>query len=213
MADEPVAGEMLLGLNPYRSRGDDLIEIARVIASQISSAVANVTARERERRLADQIWTSSRDLIVVVDSNGTFRSVNPAWTRILGHAVEEVIGHPFSDFMHPDDIASSQDALATVLRDRQLNDYANRFRTSNGDYRRIEWHTNTQDGLAYAYGRDVTERQRAELALSQSQEQFRHLVQGVTDYAIYMLDLEGHVSSWNEGARRIKLYEPEEIIG
>lgn len=213
LADQPSAGELLLGLNPYRSRDDDLIEIARVIASQISSAVANVTARERERRLADQIWKSSRDLIVVVDGKGVFRSVNPAWTRILGHAVEDVVGRPFSDFMHPDDVAPSHDALEAALGDQQLNDYANRFRTSDGDYRRIEWHTNTEGGLVYAYGRDVTERQRAEVALNESQEQFRHLVQGVTDYAIYMLDLEGHVSSWNEGARRIKQYEPEEIIG
>ncbi|MBO9624570.1 MAG: PAS domain S-box protein [Sphingomonas sp.] len=60
---------------------------------------------------------------------------------------------------------------------------------------------------------NVTERRLAEQALSESEKQFRHLVQGVTDYAIYMIDLEGHVSSWNEGARRIKGYEPEEIIG
>ncbi|MGN6486498.1 MAG: PAS domain S-box protein [Devosia sp.] len=44
-------------------------------------------------------------------------------------------------------------------------------------------------------------------------EQFRRLVEGVTDYAIYMLDTEGHVSSWNTGAQRIKGYRPEEIIG
>src|SRR3990167_9415704 len=50
-------------------------------------------------------------------------------------------------------------------------------------------------------------------ALDRSQTQFRLLVQGVTDYAIYMLDGEGHVSSWNAGAERIKGYRPDEIIG
>ncbi|KQZ72996.1 hypothetical protein ASE06_11150 [Sphingopyxis sp. Root214] len=50
-------------------------------------------------------------------------------------------------------------------------------------------------------------------ALERSQTQFRLLVQGVTDYAIYMLDGEGHVSSWNAGAERIKGYRPDEIIG
>ena len=61
--------------------------------------------------------------------------------------------------------------------------------------------------------RDLTERRAAEAELRKSQEQFRLLVQGVTDYAIYLLDPEGNVASWNAGAERIKGYKPEEIIG
>jgi PAS domain S-box-containing protein len=61
--------------------------------------------------------------------------------------------------------------------------------------------------------RDLTERRAAEEALKQSQEQFRLLVQGVSDYAIYMLNPEGVVANWNLGARRIKGYSSEEIIG
>ena len=53
----------------------------------------------------------------------------------------------------------------------------------------------------------------ASTTLNRSEEQFRLLVQGVTDYAIYMLDPEGRVTSWNAGAQRIKGYAPDEIIG
>lgn len=61
--------------------------------------------------------------------------------------------------------------------------------------------------------RDLTDRKMAEETLKQSEQQFRLLVQGVTDYAIYMLSPEGRVSNWNQGAQRIKGYLPEEIIG
>ena len=61
--------------------------------------------------------------------------------------------------------------------------------------------------------RDLTERKKSAEALLQSEEQFRILVQSVTDYAIYMLDAQGNVVSWNAGAERIKGYAPQEIIG
>jgi PAS domain S-box-containing protein len=61
--------------------------------------------------------------------------------------------------------------------------------------------------------RDLTLRRAAQEELRRSEERFRLLVQSVTDYAIYMLDLDGHVTSWNAGAERFKGYRAEEIIG
>jgi PAS domain S-box-containing protein len=61
--------------------------------------------------------------------------------------------------------------------------------------------------------RDITEQKRAEEKLKRSEERFRLMVEGVRDYAIFMLDPNGHIESWNEGARRIKGYSQEEILG
>lgn len=211
--DDTPAGLLALSLNPHRSGDDEIFNIARLAAGQIGTAVASIATLGNERRRADRIWSVSRDLIVVVDEDGVFRSVSPSWTRILGHPVDDVVGRTFRDFMHPEDIGPSNAALARALGSEDLSNYENRFRALDGTYHRIEWHTTVEDDLVYAYGRDITERRLVERALTESEEQFRHLVQGVTDYAIYMLDLNGHVSSWNAGARRIKGYEPSEIIG
>ena len=59
----------------------------------------------------------------------------------------------------------------------------------------------------------MTEQRKAQQALLEAERRFRILVQGVTDYAIFMLDPEGRVTNWNAGAERIKGYPPDEIIG
>ncbi|MBO9601240.1 MAG: PAS domain-containing protein [Novosphingobium sp.] len=164
------AGTLLLALNPYIRDAGDLLDTARLLASQIGGALANCAALNSERRRADRMWSLARDLIVVVDADGVFRSVSPSWTRILGQPAEEIVGRAFAEFMHPDDIAASNRALAEALAEQNLSNYANRFRAADGTYHLIEWHTVVEDGLVYAYGRDVTERERVERELGNARE-------------------------------------------
>jgi PAS domain S-box-containing protein len=70
--------------------------------------------------------------------------------------------------------------------------------------------------LTDLYARQATElieRKRADEALRASEERFRHMVEGVTDYAIYMVDLDGRVITWNNGAEHMKGYSIQEILG
>ncbi len=171
--DHTPAGNLILGLNPYKPYDSEIADFAVLIAGQVSGALANIAALDAERRRADRIWAHGRDIMVVVDAEGVFRSVSPAWTRILGHEIEEIVGRPFADFIAPDDLFSSNQALSAALGEGDLTGYENRFRSKCGDYRWFSWHTSMEDGLVYAYGRDITAHRSDAEALAAAEDALR----------------------------------------
>ena len=158
--------------------------------------------------------------IYMLDAEGVVTSWNPGAQRIKGYTADEIIGQHFSRFYGDSDRANGLPARAL-----KIAAHAGKFEGEGWRIRKdgsqfwaqvVIDPIKAQDGQVIGYAkitRDLTERREAEAQLRRTQEQFRLLVQGVTDYAIYMLDREGHVVSWNVGAERIKGYRPDEIIG
>jgi len=158
--------------------------------------------------------------IYMLDPDGTITSWNPGAVRFKGYDESEIIGENFSRFYTEEDRKSGlpQRALQTAEREGKFEQEGWRVRKDGTRFWAYVVIDPIRDGAGGLIGfakitRDLTERKKAEAELRESQEQFRRLVQGVTDYAIYMLSPEGYVSSWNSGAQRIKGYAPEDIIG
>jgi PAS domain S-box-containing protein len=158
--------------------------------------------------------------IYVLDPDGIVSSWNPGAQRFKGYLANEIIGQHFSRFYTEEDQKAGlpEKALETARREGKFEREGWRVRKDGSRF----WALVVIDPIRSAAGdligyakitRDLTERKQAEQMLKLSEEQFRLLVQGVTDYAIYMLDPEGNVTNWNLGAQRIKGYRPEEIIG
>ena len=158
--------------------------------------------------------------IYMLDRNGIVASWNAGAARFKGYTPTEIIGQHFSRFYTQEDrdIGLPARALETAAREGRFENEGWRVRKDGS----LFWASvvidpiRDKDGALVGFSkvtRDLTERHKAEEALRRTEEQFRILIQGVTDYAIYMLDWEGRVTSWNAGAERIKGYAPAEIIG
>jgi PAS domain S-box-containing protein len=182
-------------------------EKLRVLTERLETEVEH---RTRER---DRIWEVSEDLLGVGNFDGYFLSVNPAWTNLLGWSEDEIKSMHVSELRHPDDGPTAIAARARLAQGVPTVRVENRLRHRDGSWRWIAWTMTAANGLIYVSGRHISSEKQSAAALRESDRQFRSLVAGVTDYALYMLDPTGIVSSWNAGAERIKGYAAEEIIG
>jgi len=157
--------------------------------------------------------------IYMLDPNGIVTNWNAGAQRIKGYAPDEIIGQNFSIFYTPEEKAAGRpaEALATALREGKYEAEGWRVRKDGTRFfASVVIDPLYEEGVLAGFAkitRDITERETARNALLDSERNFRLLVSGVTDYALYMLDPEGLVSSWNAGAVRIKGYTPTEIIG
>jgi PAS domain S-box-containing protein len=171
---------------------------------------------DRYRLLVDAITDYA---IYMLDPDGIVTNWNAGAERVKGYKADEIVGQHFSRFYTLEDLNDGLPAraLATARTEGKFEQEGWRIR-KNGErfWAHVVIDPIWKDGELVGFAkitRDLTERQAAADALRQSEEQFRLLVQSVTDYAIYRLDPEGHVASWNAGAERIKGYAPAEIIG
>ncbi|MDI2142284.1 MULTISPECIES: PAS domain-containing sensor histidine kinase [unclassified Pseudomonas] len=158
--------------------------------------------------------------IYMIDPAGIITSWNSGAKRFKGYEEAEILGEHFSRFYTDEDraVGMPQRALDTAIREGRFEGEGWRVRKDSTHF----WcHVvidpiYSPDGQLLGFAkitRDLTDRKMAEETLKQSEQQFRLLVQGVTDYAIYMLSPEGRVTNWNPGAQRIKGYAPNEVIG
>lgn len=104
----------------------------------------------------DPIWRNSLDIIVVTNADGVFQAVSPAWTRILGHEIVEVVGRSFRDFLFADDIEATSLALGSAAIGIDVNGFENRYRHKDGSARVLAWRTSAEGGMIYGFARDVT---------------------------------------------------------
>lgn len=158
--------------------------------------------------------------IFFLDENGIIRSWNDGAQRIKGYKSTEIVGQHFSKFYTMPDLLKKHPEyeLRTALESSRYEDEGVRVRKDGSEFLANVVITPLYDDSGKHIGfskviRDLTERKRSEERLRESERRARMMFEGVKDYAMIMLDANGFVTSWNEGARRIKGYEAFEILG
>ncbi|MEG3125760.1 PAS domain S-box protein [Sphingomonas sp. GB1N7] len=141
------------------------IELERRVAERAAELVVAQVERDR-------LWEASPDLMLVIDFDGVFRRVNPAWTKVLGYAPEELIGHHVNDFVSPDDQAATVDAYE-LAADGYSPKIENRYRHRDGSVRWISWTAAPAGDMTYATGRDITVEKERQADLEAAQEALR----------------------------------------
>ena len=149
--------------NPYELQGT-MIDI-----SEMKMAVSEIEA----------IFEMSLDMICIADINtATFTKINPSFSRILGYTEEELLGRPFLDFIHPDDVQKTVDVIEQELKKgSKVLSFENRYRRKDGEYLTFEWnsHPAPELGITYAIAHDITERKKMEEELIASEVRFHSI--------------------------------------
>ncbi|WP_137291732.1 PAS domain S-box protein [Natronorubrum halophilum] len=198
----------------------------------------DISDQKRRQRILESTQASYESITSVVDEAdvGVFIIGEASDIKWIDTSVEEYLGLERDAVIGRDKrrvieenvmgkVADPESFAETVLATYEDNSYVERFEcrvtadeSEGREERWLEHRSKPIESGRYAGGRvelyyDITERKRSEGALKESEERFRSLVDAVEEYAIFRLDADGHVASWNEGARQIKGYDREEILG
>ena len=156
----------------------------------------------------DTFFNIITDLLCIAGTDGYFKRLNPAWEVKLGLSREETLSRPFFDFIHPDDIRKTREAVAILSEQQEVAHFINRYRRKDGVYCWLEWRATPAGDVIYAAARDITER----MLIEEKSRMLASIVES-TDDAIIGLTPDGIVTGWNRGAEIIYGYSVSEMIG
>ena len=153
------------------------------------------------------------ELLCLVDAQGRFVRVNPAWTATLGMDCRQMVGRQFIEWVHPDDIAASQEAFAELLRGRRIEGFENRYRHASGDWRWLAWQAVCgDDKQIYASARDVTGQHTLQRKLGDETNYLEAILAAMPD-ALFIKDAEGRYTHVNKAFCEHAGMPRDEIIG
>ena len=155
----PKLGRRKMSVRRYPVYSDDRQEVIRVAV-----AIRDITHRTQAVQDKLQIFNLSVNLVALGGFDGYFKEINPAWTNTLGWSEEELLSRPWTDFLHPDDMAAVNVCRKELSAGKGIVRLESRYRTKKGDYRWLSWKArpDLDRNVIYCVAQDVTDLKEAE---------------------------------------------------
>jgi PAS domain S-box-containing protein len=160
-----------------RELNAEQLEMLRALARQVVSRleerrkvaalVRTMSERDQAQEELDRFFDLSVEMLCVADFDYHFTRVNPAWTRTLGYASEELLQKPYLEFVHAEDRVSTIRTASSLVSGSEVLAFENRYRCRDGSYKWLSWTATASlaEKRIYAAARDITDQKRAEEAL------------------------------------------------
>ncbi len=173
---------------------------------KLQGTFQDISDRKRAETDFESIFEMSLALICIADLETTeFIRVNPAFERTLGYRDADLVGKPFLQFIHPDDVEPTRRVIEEHLRKgERVISFENRYRHRDGSYRTLMWtsHPNVDSGITYAVAFDVTDRRNVELSLRENELDLKR-AQSIARVGSWRFDLTTGMVKASEQSRRI----------
>ncbi len=183
----------------------------------LSNEIRNHLRQEAQQALSDKTeeldtyFNSALDLFCIADTDGYFHKLNPAWRDVLGYELADLEGKQFLEFVHPDDVAETTEVIETLVTQKSVVGFTNRYRHKDGSWVWLEWRSQPRGKMLFAAARDITERKRSEDALRDSHETLRSILDTTLD-GFWRVDTAGKLLDVNPAYCQHSGYAREELL-
>jgi len=177
------------------------------------SAAPGILTPDHGREDFEQLFALSSDLLSIVDFQGRFLRVNPAWTVSLGLSAEEFFHRPYLELIHPDDVAGTLAAADRLRRGQTVCGFENRYRGVDNQYRWLSWssYPNLFAKTIFSVARDVTDRRNQEAALQLSEKRFSDAFEHAP-HGMAIISLSGKFLKVNKALCQLLEYGEDELL-
>jgi PAS domain S-box-containing protein len=175
-----------------------LISVVSPGKDKFATLFFDVTELRKLRDERSRLFDLSLDMISIAGSDGYYKQLNPAWSKVTGWPIQTLLSKPWIEFVHPADRQATIDAKVVLDAGKELAAFENRFQCADGTFKTLSWSACPvpEDGLYYSLARDITEykRNQEELAKGQRLESLGILAAGIAhDFNNLLVGLFGYI--------------------
>jgi len=195
---QELVGILVVGLNKklyHHAIEGELFE-------QISIYLGEEIKRKRLEIELDQVFKFAPDIICTAGTNGYFKKINPAASRILGYSEEELLSRPILDFVHPDDREITVNAFKSFNLDQRIKNFKNRYISKSGKTVWLKWNTTPapEMGMTFAVAEDITETKKLQELLD--------MANNLAEIGSWEINLETNEIYWSAITKQIHEVNP-----